>query len=417
MSAFTTLLRKELLDVVRDRRTLLWTVLLPIFVYPGLLMAVGGVVAAGKERLKNEPLTVVVASDEAARFLAGSPVPPKTTYVRGPRAEAEPQLKEKHIAAIVDCVPGAWAAMERGEQAVVQVLYTKRYDTSMEALERLKPVLTAANDGQLHGRLEARNLEPTFATPVRTDAVDLDFQKDLGPLVASRMLPILLLTMLVVGSLQPSVDLTAGEKERGTFETLLVAAVRPIEVMGAKYVTVSLVATFSALMNLASLAGLFTAGLTLDEGQTLQFHFGVGQLALIATCLVLAAFALSGLSLAVASVARTFKEGQTVMTPVVLLGTMPGILAQMPGVELTWVTALVPVLNVGLLVKAVILQTLTPLTVGLTLLTTVLFGAFTLFLATNAFESEALRFGVAGAWRDLFRRRSLDKTEQKQRVG
>ncbi len=404
MSPFRILLKKELLDIVRDRRTLLLTVFLPVLLYPGLLGLMGLIITAGKERLKNEQLVVATVGPDAASLLGRRPPPAKTTYTPLARPAAEAALKDKTVAAIVDLPEGSLAGLTQGKQVVATVLYTKRFDRSIEGLDRLRPILDSLNADELKGRLEARALEATFVAPVKTDAVDLEFQKDLGPLIASRMLPMLMLMMLGVGGIYAAVDLTAGEKERGTLETLLVSAVTPTQVIAAKYVTVALVAIFSALANLISMGATFRAGLSLGErNTTFSVHFTLGQLAILLGCLVPAALTLAGLALAVASTARTFKEGQTLMTPVLMLVLVPGMGAQMPGVELSVVTSLVPLLNVALLVKATVLGTVQPLPAVLTMATVMVCAVGALWLAASAFQSEVFRFSGTGGWKELFR--------------
>jgi sodium transport system permease protein len=238
--------------------------------------------------------------------------------------------------------------------------------------------------------------------PVKADPVDLDFQKDLGPLIASRLLPIILLTMLIIGALYPAVDLTAGEKERGTLETLLVAAVRPVDVMAAKYLTVSLVAVVTALANLAAMGVTFGMGISLGGPASTSFQLSAGQVLTMLVCLVPAALLLSGISLAVASTARTFKEGQSLMSPVMLACLAPALLSQMPGIELNPVTALIPLLNVALLIKAAVLGTASALEVLLTSLSVLAFAALALKVAASAFNSEVFRFGGTEGWRALF---------------
>lgn len=395
MSAWRLLLGKELLDVVRDRRTLLLTVLLPVLLYPGLLMVMGGIIAAGSQRLKNEPLTVAVVGDATQALLARRPTPDKTTWLPMTRDAAEAQLRAQKVAAAVVAPDETAQLLDGGGQAVVQVLYTRRFDRSVEALDRVKPVLESLNDEVLKVRLDARALEPGFVKPVKTDALDLEFQKDLGPLLASRLLPIVLLMMLMIGALYPAVDLTAGERERGTLETLLVAAVRPLDVMIAKYLTVAIVAVASALANLAAMGLTFSVGLSLGPVAT-TFRLGGGQVLLMLACLLPAALLFAGVSLAVASMARNFKEGQSLMTPVMLVGLAPALLSQMPGIELTNVTALVPLLNVALLIKAVVLGNATGLQVLLTVGSVLLCAALALKVAASAFNSEAFRFNVQG---------------------
>lgn len=406
MSPWRVLLRKELLDVVRDRRTLVLTVLLPVLLYPGILLVMGLIIATGNQRLKNEPLIVAVVGEHSLQLLARKPTPAKTTYTLFSRSDAEGALKDQKVAAVVHAPEDTDALLQNGKQAVVQVLFTKRFDRSMEALDRLKPVLEGLNADSLKGRLEARQLEAGFVQPVKTDAIDLDFQKDLGPLIASRILPLIMLMMLILGALYPAVDLTAGEKERGTLETLLVSAVRPVDVMAAKYLTVSIVAVASALMNLGAMAATFGVGLSFGgPAMNTTFKLAPAQVLIMLVCLVPAALLLSGLALAVSSTARTFKEGQTLMTPLMLICIAPAMISQMPGIELNHFTALVPLLNVSLLIKAAVLQTAATSDVVLTAVSVFVFALLALRLAASAFNSELFRFAGTDAWRALLGRR------------
>lgn len=402
MSALKVLLQKELLDVVRDRRTLLLTVGLPVLLYPGILLLMGLIIGAGTARLKNEPLTVAVVGAPTMGLLAQTATPAKTTYAAMSRADAEAALKDKKVAAVVDAPDELDARLRDGKQVVVTVLYTKRFDRSIEGLDRLRPALEKLNAQTLKVRLDELHLAAEFVQPVKTDAIDLEFQKDLGPLIASRLLPFVLLMMLVLGALYPAVDLTAGEKERGTLETLLVSAVRPVDVMAAKYLTVSLVAVVTALANLAAMGVTFGLGISFTGSQTTTFSLTLAQVGIMLVCLVPAALLLSGIAVAVSSTARTFKEGQALMTPVMLVCLAPAMISQMPGMELTAITALIPLLNVALLVKAAVLGTATPVQVLLTATSVLVFAALALKLAASAFNSEVFRFAGTRGWSALF---------------
>jgi sodium transport system permease protein len=390
-AAFVALLRKEALDIVRDRRMLALMLLLPIVLYPALLIVTGTAMTAGKKRLAQEPLTVAVTSDDAAAFLDARPAPAHTTYRRMTRAEAESAMREKTVFALVDAAPGAFEAVEQGRQGVVTVVYTKRHDRSVEARDRVRGVLDALNTATLVQRLEDAHLPATFAEPLKRDETDLDFERDLGPFIASRLLPTMLLVMLFMGALYPAVDLTAGEKERGTLETLLVAPVHPLTVMRAKFVAVTATAVLAALANLAAMGITFSLGIDLGTG-VVTMHLSAAQVLVMLACIFPAAVLAAGVALAVASRARSFKEGQTLMTPVILAALAPGVLAMMPGVELSAATACVPLLNVALLVKATVLHAAQPLHVVLTVATVGVCAVGALRLAASAFQSEALRF-------------------------
>ena len=395
------LLRKEFLDIVRDRRMLAMMLLVPVLLYPATILLMGVVMTAGKARLALEELRVAVCSDDAERFLKERGVPAHTTYVRMERSTAENELREKTVAAIVDAPAGAFDSVRSNGQGVVTIVYTKRQDRSVEARDRVRLVLEDVSRGALVTRLEEAKLPATFAEPLKRDELDLDFQKELGPYLASRLFPVLLLMMLFLGALYPAVDLTAGEKERGTLETLLVAPVRPLDVMQAKFVAVALTAVVAALANLGAMGATFAFGLQLEGAAAVSMKLSAVQVLTLAACLIPAAVMASGLSLAIASLARTFKEGQTLMTPVLLAAMMPGVMAMMPGVELNVFTSLVPLLNIALLVKATVLDAAHPLHVALTVAMTLGCALIALKLAANAFQSEALRFG-GGTGRSLF---------------
>ncbi|MFT3706213.1 MAG: ABC transporter permease [Archangium sp.] len=198
--------------------------------------------------------------------------------------------------------------------------------------------------------------------------------------------------------------LTAGEKERGTLETLLVAAVRPVDVMAAKYVTVGIVAVVTALANLAAMGVTFGFGISLGGPQNTTFSLSLSQVGVMLICLIPSALLLSGVSVTVASTARTFKEGQAMMTPVMLGCLAPALISQMPGIELTNVTALIPMLNVALLIKAAVLGTATALQVALTTVSILVCALVALKTAASAFNSEVFRFAGTGGWGSLFRR-------------
>ncbi len=401
MKTFWSLLRKELTDSLRDRRTLLMMLLLPVLLYPGSMLLVGTVMAAGKARLATEPLTIAIASKDAASFVGAAPA--HTTWQETTREAGEAGLKEQEVWAVVDAPDGSFESVKNGDQAEVTVFYTKRHDRSMEAFERIKKILEAEAKQSLKVRLVAAALPEKFADPIRIEPHDVDFQKDLGPLIASRILPIILVMMLFMGALYPAIDVTAGEKERGTLETLLVAPVRPIQVMAAKYFTVAAIASLASLVNLAAMAGTFALGLRLDNGISTTMGFSLGQVAIMLVCLLPAAFMVTGVTLAIASLARNFKEAQSLLTPVTIVGILPGMMALMPGIELNALTAAVPLLNVALTVKAVVLGAAQPIHVVITVASICLCSLGALKLASNAFASEALRFGGTESWRALFR--------------
>ena len=406
MSPAVILWRKELVDALRDRRTLVAMVLVPMALYPLMLFGMGEIIVAGRAHLAEERIEVALLDDEGARLLPPELAPARTAFVRMSRRAAEEGIRAgKGVGAAVGMAPGARAAFDAGEPAHLTLLYTQRHDFSIEARDRMRSLLEKLGVQFVEQRLAAAHLPPAYARPLETEEEDIDFHKDVGPLVAAHVLPMVFLVMLFVGSFYAAIDVTAGEKERGTLETLLVAPVRPLEVMLGKYAAVSTVALFATLINLGAMAATFRVGVSLGEETRASVALTWGQAAVILASLIPAALLISALSLAVASLARTYREGQSLLTPLMIVGLVPGVAAQMPGIELGEVTAWVPLLNVALIVKAVVLGTVSAWQLAAGAISIGLCALGSLWLAANAFRSESIRFGAAGGWRDLFRLR------------
>src|SRR4051812_43973795 len=126
------LLRKELTDVLRDRRTLIIMCVVPILLYPVVLLALGGLMVAGKERLARAHLRVALIGAEARALLKDAPAPAHTLWVLVDREEAVKGLRaeerEKRIDAAVELAPGSIERLEHNGQAVGKLYYTKRSD-------------------------------------------------------------------------------------------------------------------------------------------------------------------------------------------------------------------------------------------------------------------------------------------------
>jgi sodium transport system permease protein len=396
--------RKELVDALRDRRTLVAMVVVPMLLYPMMLFGMGEIIVAGRAHLAEERIEVALLDDEAVRLLPAEMAPARTSFARMSRHAAEEGIRAgKRVGAAVALAPGARAAFDAGEPVHLALLYTQRHDFSIEARDRMRTLLQKLGIQFVEQRLASAHLPPQYARPLDTEEEDIDFHKDVGPLVAAHVLPMIFLVMLFVGSFYAAIDVTAGEKERGTLETLLVAPVRTLQVMLGKYAAVSTIAIFATLMNLGAMAATFRIGVSLGEETRASVALTAQQAAVILASLIPAALLISALSLAVASLARSYREGQSLLTPLMIVGLVPGIAAQMPGIELTDATAWVPLLNVGLLIKAVVLGNVTGRQLAASAASIVACALISLWLASNAFRSESIRFGAKGGWRDLFR--------------
>jgi ABC-2 type transport system permease protein/sodium transport system permease protein len=207
-----------------------------------------------------------------------------------------------------------------------------------------------------------------------------------SPLAA--FVPLMLVLMTMTGAVYPAIDLTAGERERGTLEMLIAAPVPPQHILLGKFAAVFLVAVMTAFVNLSGMM-ITLYGTGFDR---VLLTGGAGPLMLVQVLLMLVVFAafFSAVLLSVTSFARSFREAQAWLIPLMLVSLAPGILSLMPGVRLTFPLALVPLVNIVLLGRELFQGAATLPLFAATIVATAGWSAAALTLAAWIFGSDAV---------------------------
>lgn len=360
-------LGKELRETLRDRRTLAIMILLPLVVYP-LLSLLAAQVALGREKNREErPSTLAIVGEGPARA------------VLEPRLRANPTL--------FTLVPqGTRADVESGkldglvaigaEPSKLTVFFDASRDESRLAEERL-------------GDVVAKTLPEGCTASLSMQSHSLAPQGRLGGYLLSKVLPLFVVLMVVLGAFYPAIDITAGERERGTLETVLCTPIRRVDLMLGKVLAVATLAALSGLLNLASMAVTLLQILRLTSQAIV---FDVPWPSALASSLVIlpAALLCASVFVALASTARTFKEAQALMMPVYFLTVAPAMAGAIGGYRLAGITAWVPGMNLTLLARDLLVGRASwPGTLA-ALLATALYSALALVAAARVYTSERL---------------------------
>ncbi len=233
--------------------------------------------------------------------------------------------------------------------------------------------------------------------------------------VIATLVPLVLVLMTIAGAVYPAIDLTAGERERGTMEALIVSPTSSTVLLLAKYVAVVTVAMLTALANLAAMSmTLWASGM----GQLIFGTAGISikTIAVIFPLLILFATFFSAVLLAITSFARSFKEAQAYLIPLMLLAMAPGVLSLLPGIEYNYLLAIVPLVNIVLLAREVLTGSAHFETGTMAVACTAVYALIAIYFASRSFGRDASLQGSQGSWRDLFRRPLVSvpypKTEQ-----
>jgi sodium transport system permease protein len=369
---------KELRETLRDRRTLVVMVLFPLVVYPlvSLLMAqvMASHTARGEARRSRVALVgaasamPVVRARLAADAKAFIIVPPPDARLGGrPDVTA---VEAGDLDAALEVFPAS------GGTTPVRIIYDEARDESRHAHERLAGAL---------GNLLPAGCGPLFTLEDRSVAP----RARVGGYLLSKLLPLIVVVMIMLGAFYPAIDITAGERERGTLETILSAPVSRFDLMTGKVIAVAALSAVTGLLNMASMSLTMIEGIRLVGATT---PVAIPWLRAASTLIVVlpAAFLFASVMVAIGAMARSFKEAQTLLTPVYFLCFTPSLVAGLGDWDLGGAVALVPGVNVTLLARDLILG---KATLGVTLLvvaSTLGCGALALSLAARLYDSERL---------------------------
>lgn len=398
---------KELRETLRDRRTLIMMVVVPVFLYPVLLVVMEQAMIFGQRSLRERASRVAVAGEDRPLldFLARD----SSLRVVRPGGDAAAALREGEVEAVL-VLPAAPAGEEG--TARLGLLYDRSEDRSRHAREVLESRLDAWGDSLLSRRLAVRGLPGSFAAPLVVADSSVASAEEVGSYALGQFLPMILVLMTILGAFYPAIDLAAGEKERGTLETLLTAPVPAREIVAGKFAAVASIGLAAAALNLGSMLLTFQSGIfKLSRGVEMNFSLPLSSVLLVLAGLVPLAVLFAAVFLGMAVRAHSFKEAQNALTPVYIGSFIPIILASMPGVEFTPLMALVPVGGVAFLFRGLISGDVELLPSLLALGSTVAYAGLALVFAARSFGREEVLFGAGAAeerpgrsWRERLRR-------------
>jgi len=241
---------------------------------------------------------------------------------------------------------------EQAISARVHVLHDSSISLSEEAHDRLAGFFAAIERSEVQRRLREAQLSPAFIEPIEMADADVATQSRRIQAVIGGLMPYLILMFCLAGGLYPALDLTAGEKERFTLETLLLSPVTRMEMASGKFVVVFVASLVATVLALLSMGITLNAGI-LPEGTLEQFElqFETKALLLSASLLLPVAAIFAAALLGIGVFARSFKEAQSYTVPLQFIVVVPAVMAMFPNMETEMKWSWVPLVNVSLLMK------------------------------------------------------------------
>ena len=402
---------KELHETLRDRRTIVTLVFMPLLVYPLLSIAFQKFAITSASSLRQVDIRLGVVSENAGAWLSrvmgdGQRLLDENT-ARSPDDATAPDvdvLLAKNLrqgvasgtldaGVIVHNQGPPPPRQEPFQQFYCELLYRQDSALSKLAIDHIQQRLDAVN-ASFVAESEIKMPVTTQLRTVKSEAASFSL---------TTLIPLILILMTITGAVYPAIDLTAGERERGTLETLMAAPVPRLNLLFAKYVAVLTVALFTATANLVSMTiTLVATGL----GKSVFGDAGLtaNLVAQVFALLILFAAFFSAILLAITSFARSFKEAQSYLIPVMLLSLAPGMMSLMPDLKYSVLLAVTPLVNIVLLARDIFEGHPNPKLATAAVLSTLFYAFAALSLAARIFGADAILYGSQATWSDLVTR-------------
>ncbi len=358
-----TIFKKELKDTLRDRRTLIMMLVIPVLIFPIILNVFVGISASFTEEAAQKSLKVGIVGSEQNYFIDKFIALPeelgKKDIIFLKDTSEVNELIQQDSLDLALIFPSTFDSSFAKMQPAVINLFFDATDVGID--ERARNYVEQIEGLAKQERYMDLQIDQKKLIPFQVNYVNVASKKEMIGKLAGGVLPYIFIAFGFIGCMYPAIDLFTGEKERGTIETLLTTPVKRWHILFGKMGVVVLSGLLAAS---AALLGLFLSIEVFDlvENRELlniihEVLSGEFVIMLYALLFPLTVF-FAGVMIPIAVYAKSFKEAQSIITPLNIVMVLPAMVGFFPGIELDPVTAAIPVINIVLATKELIAGTL-----------------------------------------------------------
>lgn len=382
--------KKEFIDMFRDRRTMIRMILIPLLIFPLIMNIVTRVQSAQSQKEAEKEITIgYVLNGQSSESIDRMSQEPNYAFQSYPdSALLQQDVASKKINLGLIYSRDFDTAYQSGNQGKCTILFR---GADVEEYQRFQKIMEREDSIMIDHRMKSINKTYSFIQPTLVNEVNLSSLKEILGKYAGGILPYIFMAFLFMGCMLPAIDLFAGEKERGTIETLLTSPVNRVQILVGKLIVVTSIGLMSATI---ALIGLFISLNMLDTDSELMTTINqILSPTLIATLYVLLiplAFFFAGVMIPISVYSRSFKEAQSILTPLNILMVLPSMAGFFPGVELDYTTAFIPIVNVVLATKAIIAGNADMVLIAITFLSLIILASVAVAIAIRQFGKESM---------------------------
>ena len=399
----STIFKKEIKEILRDKKMIYLIILMPFFLYPIMLSVMGNIQVSQQEKMSAQKIALwmPLQSKGSPVFQLLSKDSSLTIELRD--FEAEDLKGTKKTMGII-VAPTYQQQLDAGLSTAVQLLWDQSQDALNFRSRSIKAQLDILNKQYTFDRLAQKELSSEFIQPFAVESIDLSPQEGGNHLLTS-IIPIMIFFFIVLGCFQIAIDITAGEKERNTLQTLYTSTATAKEIIGGKFFALVSVGLTSATMNLVSLLlAMKLQAYILGKADAGTVALSLSPLAIVWVVILifLATLFIGAFVMAIVLLANTYKEAQSYSAPIMMVVLMPAMMAFMPGLELNMDTVLIPMLNTTLALISLLKGSFDLTMILIVTAVNILYGGLALYLASLTFGNENVITGEKVKLKDLF---------------
>jgi sodium transport system permease protein len=352
------------------------------------------------------PNVMLIGGEDSPRARAALDRPDRLEIVPT-SADWRERIAAKKLRAAVEIPAGFDAAIARGENAAITIYNYEGELRSDRAVSEVRRLYAGFSEAVVAERLAVRGLSPAAIRPLDVKAKNVAPPEKVGGNTIGGIIPYFFLLLAFSGAMYPAMDLTAGEKERGTMETLLCSPVARIDIVLGKFLMILTASLATVAFSLTSMALTFSIGggivaqrigggsvaaqRTAEKVVSMTTLDPLGLVAVLGMVLPMVVLFAAGL-FTISLFAKSFKEAQSYVSPLIIVIIMPAAIGTLPGVELNARLALVPILNVSLASKELVSGVWQWGYLAIIFGSTCLYASVALALAVRMFNREDVLF-------------------------
>jgi sodium transport system permease protein len=375
---------KEMLDLLRDRRALISIVVVPLVMWPLLSTGVSFFFSRSAKRAQEQQFRLALKEDVSLAGMAGSLEQAgfQIQMSDDPRQAVEGKVTEMGVEVI-----GPANNISVNIYADLSQLETQI------ASGRIERALNQLKTQQIKTELERAGISERILTPFSLEKVNTAPPQKMSGVIIGALLGYLIVISMITGGMYPGIDLTAGEKERRTIEMLLSSpATREEIVLGKILAVITLTLITSALSVMSLGLSFYFAKRAGASGLLSSISIDRTTLLLIGAVIIPTAIMISAIIIAIATMAKSYKEAQSYLTPLIIVAIFPAMVSFLPGIKLNAGLALIPIVNFSQLIKELILGDWSWIGFTLTLCSTIVYAGVAFWIAVRVFKNERILF-------------------------